>query len=161
MRSESSFDGFWLRERDPIRRALTFTLGDAELAADCVDEAMVRAFVRWHRVGHLEDPAGWVFHVAMNVARSALRKRRLRPTFDPADPGIEARAPSTDLPVPAVELWEAVAALPIQQRAVVVLRFYLDWPLERIAGAVKAPVGTVKSRLHRALHALEHLEVAT
>jgi len=56
------------------------------------------------------------------------------------------------------EPWAAVARLPIKQRAVLVLRFYLDCSLEWIAEALEIPPGTVKSRLHRALEALESSE---
>ena len=44
--------------------------------------------------------------------------------------------------------------LPIEQRAVVVLHHYLDLPLEAVAEALGVPVGTVHSRLHRAMGAL-------
>ena len=44
--------------------------------------------------------------------------------------------------------------LPPSQRKVVALRFYSDLTLEEISRATGAPVGTVKSRMHRALHAL-------
>jgi RNA polymerase sigma factor (sigma-70 family) len=153
MTTGRSFEVFWAREREHIRIALGMALGDAHLAADAVDEAMARAFARWRRISRYEDPAGWVFHVAMNWARSALRKRRLRPTLDDAD--LE-RVGQTREDVPQDrELWAMVAALPLPQRTVVVLRFYLDWPLDRIAVATGVPSGTVKSRLHRAMATLE------
>ena len=44
--------------------------------------------------------------------------------------------------------------LPIDQRAVIVLHFYLDRPLTEVAGILDIPVGTAKSRLHRGLEAL-------
>jgi RNA polymerase sigma factor (sigma-70 family) len=142
-----------------LRAALTFTLADADLAAEVVDEAMTRAYARWYRVGRLADPAGWVFHVAMNVARSARRKRRLRPTFDQTDPQVADAGPDTTDTPPELDLWDALTDLPIAQREIVVLRFYLDWPLERIATAVDVPLGTVKSRLHRGLTTLERKAV--
>lgn len=153
MTTGRSFEDFWAREREPIRIALGMSLGDAHLAADAVDEAMARAFARWRRISRYEDPAGWVFHVAMNWARSALRKRRLRPTLDGAD--LERFGQTREDAPPDGELWSMVAALPLPQRTVVVLRFSLDWPLDRIAVATGVPTGTVKSRLHRALATLE------
>lgn len=153
MTTARSFEDFWAREREPIRIALGMTLGDAHLAADAVDEAMARAFSRWRRICRYEDPAGWVFHVAMNWARSALRKRRLRPTL--GDAAMESVGEGSHDVVPDGELLASVAALPLPQRSVVVLRFYLDWPIERIAVAMGVPTGTVKSRLHRALATLE------
>ena len=44
--------------------------------------------------------------------------------------------------------------LPIDHRAVIVLRFYLDLPLDEVGDILDIPVGTVKSRLHRALASL-------
>ena len=55
----------------------------------------------------------------------------------------------------------ALAQLPLQQRAVVVLRFYYDWSTEQVAKSLGIPTGTVKSRLARALERLEsHAEVS-
>ena len=47
------------------------------------------------------------------------------------------------------------AGLPLDQRSVVVLRYYLDWSTEEMAEAMGVAPGTVKSRLHRALRRLE------
>ena len=51
-------------------------------------------------------------------------------------------------------LWEALAGLSADHRIVIVLRYYLDLPLEVIAERTGAPLGTVKSRLHHALRAV-------
>ncbi|HET8617959.1 MAG TPA: sigma-70 family RNA polymerase sigma factor [Acidimicrobiales bacterium] len=50
----------------------------------------------------------------------------------------------------------ALARLPVDQRSVVVLRYYLDWSLDQIAAGLGIAPGTVKSRLHRALRRLEN-----
>jgi RNA polymerase sigma-70 factor (sigma-E family) len=155
MRGDEAFTAFWQREHDRLHRALTLTLSDRDLASDAVDEAFARSYARWSRVQGLDDPAGWVYRVALNWATSWLRKRRLRPTRP-----IEALDRAVDDPIGDDGLASAVARLPITQRSVVVLRFYLDWPVDRIAGSLGVPPGTVKSRLHRALGALrEQVEV--
>jgi len=70
-----------------------------------------------------------------------------------------------DTPAPAEdgnELWGQVAALPPKQRAVVVLKYYLDYDEAAIALTMGSPRGTVKSRLHLArarLRASLNLEV--
>ncbi len=51
----------------------------------------------------------------------------------------------------------ALASLPPDQRAVVVLRFHLDWSVDAIAEALGCKQGTVKSRLHRGLQRLEQM----
>ncbi|MPZ73944.1 MAG: RNA polymerase sigma factor, partial [Nitriliruptorales bacterium] len=151
---DADFSAFYGRERQGIARALAVTLSDAQLGAEAADEAMARAYARWRSVASYDNPAAWVYRVGHNWALSQLRRRRFR-----ADQPVPDRSLKDPEPTDAA-LWSAVAALPPQQRAVVVLRFGLDWPLPRIAIAVDAPVGTVKSRLSRAVNALrQRLEV--
>src|SRR5690606_42052814 len=54
---------------------------------DATDEAMARAYERWHLVSRLERPEGWVYRVAVNWATSVLRRRRrsLHRLYDPGD----------------------------------------------------------------------------
>lgn len=146
---EDGFVEFWQTSREPIRRALVATLGDAILAGEAVDEAMVRAFQRWSRVETLADPAGWVFRVGYNWATSWRRKLKRRPTCP-----IESLERPVDDPTVDVDLSRALWRLPEQQRVVVVLRYYLDWPVPRINAVLGWPEGTAKSRLHRALASL-------
>lgn len=148
--SDEDFEAVWRRDRDGLRRALTLSLGDAPLASEAVDEAFTRAYARWSRVSQLDDPAAWIYRVAMNWATSWLRKRRLRPVRSVEDLDTTTRDVVADHTV-----LDAIEALPTPQRAVIVLRFYLDWEVPRIASALDVPPGTVKSRLHRALSRLQ------
>jgi RNA polymerase sigma-70 factor (ECF subfamily) len=144
----AAFGAFYRRERAPLYRALALTLSDPDLAAEAVDEAMVRAYQHWRKLSDYDNPSGWVYRVALNWSIS--RTRRRGPAVRPEDPPRSSGEPQ--LPDPA--LAAAVAALPTQHRAVVVLRFDRDWSLDQIADALNVPLGTVKSRLHRALEAL-------
>lgn len=148
--SDDAFEALWRRDRDLLRRALSLSLGDTQLAGEAVDEAFTRAYARWSRVSGLDDPTGWLYRVAMNWATSWLRKRRLRPVRP-----VEDLETATRDVVPDAAVLDAVRRLPTGQRAVVVLRFYLDWEIARIAAALDVPEGTVKSRLHRALDRLK------
>jgi RNA polymerase sigma factor (sigma-70 family) len=145
--TEAAFEAFWAAHRGPLYRSLALTLGDRDLAGEAVDEAMARAFERWAAVSAYANPAGWVYRVGLNWATSVLRRRRRRPVWHGHEGGLE---PLVEDPVIAA----AVAALPVTQRAVVMLRFSLDWTVDEIAEALGVPSGTVKSRLHRALAAL-------
>jgi RNA polymerase sigma factor (sigma-70 family) len=153
--ADESFEHFYATARPGIGRALAFTLRDTELAADAVDEAMARAYQRWDRVGGLENPGGWVYRVGLNYARSRLRRRRGREDLlHPAS----AHEPAPFEP----SVVAAVLLLPKPQRAVVVCRFLLGWSEAQTADALHIRRGTVKSRQHRALAALQiqlaHLE---
>jgi RNA polymerase sigma factor (sigma-70 family) len=144
------FGTFYRDRRDRLARALALTLGDAGLASEATDEAMVRAYQRWDRIGRFDDPAGWVYRVGINWATSVRRRVRRAPTEpivrDPDDIG----------PVSEPDLVAALLELPVHQRAVVVCRFYLGFSEAETSAALRIQPGTVKSRLHRALR---HLEV--
>lgn len=156
-RAVLAFEAFYRRERDGLRRAVAFAVGDHGLAGEAVDEAMARAYQRWTRIGGYDDPAGWVYRVAVNWARSGWR--RARRLVVGAVPETTATPPH-DLPDPA--LWAAVASLPPGQRDALVLRFVLDWPHERIASALDITTGTARSRVTRGLQRLRtDLEVGT
>ena len=111
---------------------------------------MTKACQRWASVKEGPNPPGWVYRVGLNWSRSRWRKlRRERPLDHRAEESTVELDPTVAL------LQEAVARLEISQRSVVVLRYYLDWTPTEIAASLDLPVGTVKSRLHRALKILK------
>lgn len=143
------FGSFYESRRDRVARALALTLGDPDLAAEAADEAMVRAYQRWDRIGAYDDPGAWVYRVGLNWATSVLRRRRLAPRI-PVDRG------TTELgPVDEPDLAVALLELPVHQRAVVVCRFYLGLSEHETASVLHIRPGTAKSRLYRALRHLE------
>jgi RNA polymerase sigma-70 factor (ECF subfamily) len=145
--ASDGFAAFYSSARTSVGRALAVTLGDSDLASDAVDEAMVRAYQRWDRVSTLDNPAGWVYRVGLNHARSRLRRLLRRP---PPPHTIAAEFTVAD---PAIE--RAIARLSVDHRAVVVCRHLLGWSEAQTAAALELRPGTVKSRLTRALTRLE------
>jgi DNA-directed RNA polymerase specialized sigma24 family protein len=146
------FDRFYRVHAEPLRQALCLALGDVELGTESTDEAMARACEHWADVSAYANPAGWAYRVGLNWARSRQRRRRWR----------DGR-PVPDLPVLPVpgdtDLTVALGRLGVEQRAVVVCRYLLDWSVDDTATSLDIPVGTVKSRLARALDQLaRHLE---
>jgi len=140
------FESFFAAHRRPVASALALTLHDNDLATDATAEAMARAFQRWDDVSLYANPAGWVYRVGLNWARSRRRKlfREVFSSESPDQPA--AAAPDIDL-----RLDGALRALPVEQRSVVVLRYLLDWSEFQTAEALQIAPGTVKSRLSRAL----------
>jgi RNA polymerase sigma factor (sigma-70 family) len=142
-----SFAAFYERCAGEVREALVLALGDVDLGTDAASEAMARACERWADVSRYENRAGWAYRVGLNWARSRQRRNRWRD-----------HRPVPDRCVPAVphdaELTDALGGLGVDQRAVVVCRYLLDWSVEETAVALEIPVGTVKSRLARALDRL-------
>lgn len=145
----TSFSDFYRRSRDDVGRALALTLGDVELAAEAVDEAMARAYVRWSKVGGYENPGGWVYRVGLNWATSVIHRRRRQP-HPPVD-----RDPTDVGPVAEPTVRAALEQLDVRHRAVIVCRFYLGMSELETATALNIRAGTVKSRLHRATRRLQ------
>lgn len=118
-------------------------------AEDATQDAFIRAYENLRRYDLSRKFSTWLFTVAANVAKNALRKRRRQrepPIFEPeGDPAEEVH---TDIRLEAVR--KAVAELPEPYRAPVVLHYWHGLALEEIGQILGIPVGTVKTRLHRA-----------
>ena len=80
-------------------RAVALVCGDGEVAADAVQEAFVRAHVRWRRLRHYDDPVGWIRRVALNLVRDdhrrTVRKRRAVDRLA-AEPAVVGADPEPD-----------------------------------------------------------------
>jgi RNA polymerase sigma factor (sigma-70 family) len=140
------FEMFYRESWESVYRVLAVLLRDANLAAEATDEAMTRAFERWTSVSQHSNPIGWVYVVGRNWAFTELRKRRREPAHQPE---VAIAAVERD-----VTLDQAVAALPIRLREVIVLHYLVDLTHSDIARMLRIPEGTVKSRLSRGLNAL-------
>ena len=143
-----SFDDFYRSRSTEVYRTLAVVLRDPDLAREAADEAMTRAYARWRTLQRYDNPTGWVYRVALNWSRSRLRRRRREVLVE--TPHVRDVVD----PPPDPELDRAIAHLPLHHREVVVLRFLLDMPQQDIASYLDIPIGTVKSRLHRALDEL-------
>lgn len=147
--SESvEFSTFYADNIDSLARALTATLGDAQVAQEAAQEAMARACERWRKISGYDNPAGWCYRVGLNWATSRWRKRR-REVLDFSDVRHVARP---DVAMSLDDgLERALLRLPIEQRAVIVLRLVQDLSISEVAEALNIAEGTVQSRYSRGL----------
>ncbi len=128
-------------------RSLTMASGDAEQAADAVQEAFVRAHVRWRRLRRYEDPVGWIRRVAINLLRDQHRRSKRK---DRALARLAA-VPAPPEGMPRHDgLGELLDELPPQQRTAVALYYVEDLSVAEIAAAMGIAEGSVKSHLHDA-----------
>jgi RNA polymerase sigma-70 factor (ECF subfamily) len=145
------------RESRAVIGACMRVLGDADEAQDAAQDAFVQAFRSL--AGYRGDGTfgAWVGRIARRiaVARAASAGRRVTTDVEAAADLVSDGTADPLEHVVDVEqsarLRHAVERLPEDQRQVVALRFFHDMPLERIATETNVPLGTVKSRLHRAL----------
>jgi RNA polymerase sigma-70 factor (ECF subfamily) len=135
--------------------AARLILRDAELARDALQEAMMRA---WRDLPGLRDPDrfdAWLHRLTVNACLDAARHRRRRVIEVELTPMMDIAVADGSRPrAERDELDAALRGLEPELRAIVVLHYYLELTLPETAQALGLPVGTVKSRLHRALAAL-------
>lgn len=146
------FRRYW---RDAWRAAYAIT-GRRTLADDVAADAFERAFAALDRFDERRPFGPWLHRIVANRALDVLRaERRLADEELPDTPDASPLHPSGDRSLLAV-----VAGLPLERRVVVVLRYGVGMTPKQIAETLDLPVGTVNSRLARALEQLrESLEV--
>jgi RNA polymerase sigma factor (sigma-70 family) len=151
-RSQSRLDrlGEWFTaEYDGLLRFAFLLCGNLPAAEDLVHEAFVRLYRADRRIEIAGFPA-YARRTIINLNRSAFRRlmieRRAMAAHGPGSP--------TDVPAPEPQLWKAILALPRQQRASIVLRFYEGMTDQEIADTLGVGHGTVKKAMHRAMTSL-------
>jgi RNA polymerase sigma factor (sigma-70 family) len=133
-------------------------LRDSDLAQDAVQETLIRA---WRSLPGLRDPASfdhWLHSLVAHACIDLVRKRRRRVVEVELTPLHFTETLDHAGDVADRDLLDrALARLEPEARAVVVLHFYLDLPLTKVADLLGIPGGTAKSRLHRSLGVLRSL----
>lgn len=122
-------------------------------AEDVVQTALTKCYVHWRKVRRAENPDAYVQRVVMNTFLSARGRKWINEL--PTETLPEAGTPdATDAVDTADVLSRTLARLPLEQRSVVVMRHYAHMSEAQMALALQVPVGTVKSRLSRAMKVL-------
>lgn len=132
-----------------------------EDAEDLLQETLLRAHKRREQLLGMESPGAWLAQVLHNAWVDRWRRQGVMREADSLD-GISERA-GTEMSisdtgihdaVDAETVMKAIAGLPVGQQPVVLLHDVAGYTLEEIGDALGIPVGTCKSRLHRARAAL-------
>jgi RNA polymerase sigma factor (sigma-70 family) len=125
--------------------------GDAE---DAAQETFFRA---WRELPKLRDPSGWPGWLRTIAVRTSIdRTRKLRRVEPLTSEAIHATNPiaATDS---RDEIERAMASMSSDDRAILAMRYYLDLAVPELANTLGIPLGTAKSRLHRALGRLRQV----
>ncbi|SEG76685.1 RNA polymerase sigma-70 factor, sigma-E family [Nonomuraea solani] len=142
------FDELVRTRGDALLRYGYVLAGNAEDAADLVQEALARLGDAWPRVRKKHDPEGYVRTTMARLhIRSWRRRRREDLVAEVPERGESDRYGDADL-------WAELQQLPRKQRAVLVLRYYEDLPDQDIADILGISRGTVRSQAARALDKL-------
>jgi RNA polymerase sigma-70 factor (ECF subfamily) len=144
-----------------FRTAYAIT-GDPEVAADLLQDV----FLRLHRFAERVDPSRplepWLYRVTTNLSYTWVKRNRwMKPIEDVVEWLDREVRNSLQYQVELDEEWrevnQAIAALPLPQRVVIVLYYVNNLSVQEVAEILEIPVGTVKSRLHFGRKALKKL----
>jgi len=148
VRRPESFEDFVAATGDRMLRTAVLLVGDRHAAEDLVQSAYAQAFARWRLVSRADSPAAYTRAILTRLFLSDRRRKRVSelPLLDGAD----APAASPDAAL-RVSLLEALATLPAQDRAVLVLRYFHDLPVADVATQTGLSESACRTRASRAL----------
>ena len=145
------FEDFFLAEHDRLYRALCLVTGSRDEAEEVLQDAFLRLWERWDRLGDVEDPRAYLYRTAMNAFRSRYRStvRRMRHAvaFEAPD---DAFAPIEDRDIVIRALRELIP----QQRAAIVLTGLLGYTSEEAGRMLGMKASTVRALSTRAREAI-------
>jgi RNA polymerase sigma-70 factor (sigma-E family) len=140
-----------------VRLAYTLT-GDQGHAEDIAQAAFAKVYASWGRVTQAGDPDAYVRTIVIHENSKRFRRQRVREDLRAVVP--EQGSDDGDGLAERAALRDALDLLGPRQRAVIVLRFWLDMSEAATAQALGCSVGTVKSQASRALATLrKHTEI--
>jgi len=141
--------GAILTELPRLRRYAWALVGDRAAADDLVQDTLERAWTRIAQWRAGSDLRAWLFSIMHNLRVDQLRRPGLAiRAIDDADFAVPTRATQSD-GLEVIDLETALARLPEEQRAVLLLVALEELRYEDIAATLAIPVGTVMSRLSR------------
>jgi RNA polymerase sigma-70 factor (ECF subfamily) len=147
--STSDFEELFRTHWGRAHRAAYLVVHDSALAEDIAQEAFLAAIRNIDRFDRRRPFGPWLHRIVVNRAIDAARVRSARRETE-----LDDALPGPDAPLRDSGMLHALGRLPPEQRAVVVLRYVLEYTPGEIADLLELPRGTVNSRLRRGLDAL-------
>lgn len=147
------FDAWAEARATGLLRFAYLVTGSQHAAEDAVQSALTRACEKWSRVSRADDPDQYVRRMIVNAHVSAWRRAGRRELSVP-EVHDSTGADHAEVVTRDDAVWRVCTALPPQQRAAVVLRFYEDLDYPEIAQVLGVAEVTVRSHVHRGLAAL-------
>ena len=153
MSTEQDFVEFVAARWTSLYRLAYLLTASPTAAEDLLQTTFEKAYASWPRISRMAFPEAYMRRMLTNALVSSRRRAWLREVSSDSIP---------DVPVDTVDvgvldrslLWPLVCALPVRQRAVIVLRYYEDLTEAQIADVLNCAPGTVKSQTSAAMKAL-------
>ncbi|TKJ39836.1 RNA polymerase subunit sigma-24 [candidate division LCP-89 bacterium B3_LCP] len=156
----SAFEEIVYRYQGQLINFVGRLLNDRIAAEDIVQETFLRVYRNKHRYREIARFSTWIYTIAGNLARTELRRRKIRNFFSISQRGDTEKdyeIPDTSIDVEKQverkinkeQVMKAITTLPVYFREVIILRDVQDLSYEEISNILKVPLGTVKSRVNR------------
>lgn len=145
---ESDFEGFFEAEYEPLLKMMHVLCRNRAEAQDLAQEAMARAFERWNRVARASSPRAYVYAIALNLHRSALRRAALaiRHRHD----AVVADDDPETVVARRQDILLALRSLPRTQLEAVLLVEWLGLTSQEAGTVLGIDPDSVRGRVHRA-----------
>jgi RNA polymerase sigma-70 factor (sigma-E family) len=151
------FDEIYRAHRDGLFRLGVLICGDRVRSEDAVAEVFAKVLPRWRR-GDIVEPTQYLRRAVVNELTGGFRRRAIERREAARHWGDHRGRPEIDAEISDHQsMRDALWMLPVDQRVVLVLRFYEDLSEADTAAVLGVPAGTVKSRTYRALARLRDL----
>jgi RNA polymerase sigma-70 factor (sigma-E family) len=151
----TDYDAFARAELPRLLRYAVMLTGEREVAADLVQDVLVKAYRHWPRIIRTDRPDRYVMRMVTNQFLSWRRSWATRHLISVGD--VPDRPHPDDLGTTLAardDMWRRLAGLPRRQRAVLVLRYYEQFTDAEIADVLGCSAVTVRGYAHRALATL-------
>jgi RNA polymerase sigma-70 factor, ECF subfamily len=155
--TRAQFDVFYQEEHERLFKALYFVTGNRHDAQELMQDAFLRLWERWDKIGTMEDPTGYLFRVALNGFR--MRRRRAAMSIRKVIPVPERRDLFLEAEMRA-DVRQLLLEITPRQRAALVLVDLLGYPSEEAARILRVTPSTVRALATKGRRALRAMEGA-
>lgn len=153
---DAAFDDFVAARWVSMVRTVYMLGCPADEAEDVVQDALYDSWRHWTRVASADSPDAYVYRILLRRLSKHRRKSARLRQMDVSSTSFERTRKTTDVEA-ELDIRSLLQELPIERRAVVVLRHIQDLTEQEVADRLGIPIGTVKSRNNRALRDLRNL----
>ncbi|MGP7817340.1 sigma-70 family RNA polymerase sigma factor [Niallia sp. 01092] len=150
--NEKAFQELVEMEKSKLFRMAYLYVKNEEDALDIVQETICKAFIS---IKHLKESSyfsTWIARILINTAIDFINKTNRLVSLSDADGYIHDQNLHME---EKLDLVEAIKRLDMHYKTVIIFRYYKDLTVKQIAEILNCPEGTVKTRLHRAIHQLK------
>jgi RNA polymerase sigma-70 factor, ECF subfamily len=151
---EHAFQSLIQSEKNKLYRIAFMYVRNEDSAIDIVQEAVYKAFISIKTIKNPEYFSTWLTKIVINSALDYLKREK---RFSQLKEVERIEAPEKHSIEDKLDLLEALEQLDVQYKTVIILRYYKDLPVKKIAEIINCPEGTIKTWLHRAINQLKRL----